>query len=95
MPVLYGLEQDHPGRDRLRAIVTEGRLAAESSWVRSTLDDIGTRRFLLWSALQQRDRAFAALSALPASGGKTALMAYAAMFFAPVSALLGPPPGAT
>jgi geranylgeranyl diphosphate synthase, type I len=92
LPVLYGLEVEHPRRAELEAVVGGGRLAAEVDRVRDILDAIGTRRFLMWAALRQRDRAFDALALLPPSAGKIALHAYGAMFFAPLE-MSGPDPG--
>jgi geranylgeranyl diphosphate synthase type I len=72
MAVLYGLTADHSARAELRAIVDGGRLAAEAGRVRAILEVIDTREFLLWSALEERRRALAALAELPRFPGETA-----------------------
>jgi geranylgeranyl diphosphate synthase type I len=72
MAVLYGLCADHPARTELQAIVEGGRLAVEAGRVRAILEAIETREFLLWSALEERGRALAALGELPERPGETA-----------------------
>jgi geranylgeranyl diphosphate synthase, type I len=69
LPLLYGLEMVHPGRDELREMVRERRLREEAGRVVELLDAIGTREFLVWTALQERDRSLAALAPLRPAGG--------------------------
>lgn len=84
LPLLYGLEMDHPGREELRGMLQEGRLQKEARRVVELLDAIGTREFLVWTALQERERSLAALAPLKAAGspdhpGVGALEDYATM----------------
>jgi geranylgeranyl diphosphate synthase type I len=88
MAVLFGLTANHPARAELWAIVDGGRLAARADRVRAILEAIGTREFLLWSALQERQLALAALAELhdlrgeTAAAGRDALLAFADGLFA-------------
>lgn len=98
LPVLYALQADHAGRDELRQLVREGRLSLESERVRELLDGTDTREFLVWSAFEERDRAFEALIALgpaadeSAAAGHEALQAITAGLIADWESLLVPEP---
>jgi geranylgeranyl pyrophosphate synthase len=69
LPVVYALGCEHEGRDLLRAIVKEGELPRYQHTVREMLDRIDVRAFLLWAALQHREKALAALGSIPANAG--------------------------
>lgn len=94
LPVLYGLQTEHAGRAELAGIVRAGELAAEAARVRELLDATDTREFLVWTAFEERDRAFAALASLPASttegaaAGREALQAITAGLIADWESLL-------
>ncbi len=90
VPVLYGLTIDHPGRDELRRLADQGRLADRADRVRAILDGAGARDFVIWAALQERDRAMAALEGLPGSDGVAALGDYVTALFARVEEILPP-----
>jgi geranylgeranyl diphosphate synthase type I len=82
LPLLYGLETDHPRRDELRDIVRTGDLARERNGILAILDAIDTREFMVWSALQERQLALDALSVCPGEAGVAALDAYVTSLFA-------------
>lgn len=96
LPLLYALQVEHAGRDELRRIVREGRLASAAERARELLDATDTREFLVWSAFEERDRAFAALAALGpptdelTAMGRAALEAITAGLIADWEALLAP-----
>lgn len=79
LPVLYALQAEHAGREELREIVRRGQLAAHAGRVRALLDGTDTREFLVWSAFEERDRAFAALAELGPPGGEPEVVAREAL----------------
>jgi len=87
--VHFALAREHPKREFLREVIRQGRLAAEAERVRSILDETGARRFLVWAALFERERALDSLKRCPGLVGREALRAYANMFFADLDGLLG------
>jgi geranylgeranyl diphosphate synthase, type I len=95
LPLLYGLWLEHSRREELRSVVAGGRLAAEEERVREILDGIGARDYLVWVALQERDRAVAALERCPGVAGVTALSAYATTIFARMGEVTSPALGYT
>ncbi|MDX1997431.1 MAG: polyprenyl synthetase family protein [Thermoanaerobaculia bacterium] len=96
LPVLYALQAEHAGSEELGEIVRRGQLAAQAGRVRELLDGTDTREFLVWSAFEERDRAFAELATLgPATDeitalGRAALEAIAAGLIADWETLLVP-----
>ncbi len=94
LPLLYGLEMDHPGREELQEMVRERRLPEEAGRVVELLDAIGTREFLVWTALQERERSLAALAPLRTAGdphpsGVEALVDYATMILRHAGGIAG------
>ena len=88
-PILYGLNHEHDRRDELQALVDRGRLGEEQERVREILDQIETRQFMAWTALQERDQALTALAPCPGQLGKQALTAFANVFFAHLDRVAG------
>jgi geranylgeranyl pyrophosphate synthase len=96
LPVLYGLMADHPAREELRHIVSEGRLAASAPRVRARLEEIQCREFLVWCAFAERRRAYAAIAELPPARtdqercGRDTLSSFADMLLVGWEDLVGP-----
>ena len=63
-------------------IVDGGRLCAEADRVRAILDAVGARDYLVWVALQERERALRALAPCSGEAGVAALTAYTTAIFA-------------
>ena len=91
LPVIYGLSVEHVGRDELRELVRRDDVAHCVGRVKSILDAIHTRDFVVWAALQERDRAVAALAVCPGQAGVTALVGYATAIFAHVDSIVNTP----
>jgi geranylgeranyl pyrophosphate synthase len=66
LPIIYALAVDHSAREELARIVEDGSLSSRAGRVLEILDEIDTRSFLLWAALQRRRQALVALSGLTA-----------------------------
>lgn len=83
LPVLYGLAIDHDAREELDEIVHCGLLPACPERVLAILQTIDTREFLVWNALEERQRALECLDRLvPGEAeetevGRAALRAFA------------------
>jgi geranylgeranyl diphosphate synthase, type I len=88
LPVLYGLTVPHEGRAELRRLIDQGDLAAHRKQICEILDNIRTRDFMIWTALQERDRALGALAECIGQMGVTALAAYVTVIFAHVEEIL-------
>jgi geranylgeranyl diphosphate synthase, type I len=88
LPVLYGLTVDHAGREELQKLADQGRLAEQANRVRVILDRAGAREFVVWAALQERDRAVAAVAGLPGSCGVAVLGDYVTALFARVEEIM-------
>jgi geranylgeranyl diphosphate synthase, type I len=89
LPVLYGLGVEHDRRDELRRLVYDGDTAAHADRVRAILDGIHAREFVIWTALQEREQAIAALAPCPGKVGISALKAYVTAIFARIENVLG------
>lgn len=88
LPVLYGLETAHPRRDELQQIVNGGALAQCAGRIREILDEIHARDFVVWTALQERDRAVAALANCLDRKEMTPLVVYVTSLFAHIEDIL-------
>ena len=88
LPLLYGLQIDHPGHDELQAIVRANEIAAQEERIKAILDEIDTRGFLIWAALKERDQALAAVQVCPNAEGKEALEAYITGMFGDIDSWL-------
>ncbi|MBN2533453.1 MAG: polyprenyl synthetase family protein [Spirochaetales bacterium] len=89
LPVIYGLSRDHPAKAELESIVNQGNIADHSKRITVILDNINTRQFLVWSALEERKHALEVLAPCPGSGGKKALESYITGMFGDIDVLLG------
>jgi len=94
LPVLYGLNIDHPRRDELQALKQAGQIHTNADLVRTILDQIETRSFIIWVALQERDRALAKLQDCPGAAGVATLTSYVDVIFADAEQLLTTKPSA-
>lgn len=88
LPVIYGLNVVHNRRDELQKLIDDASLATESERIREILDQINTRDFMIWTALQERKKAVAALESCPGQQGVTALTAYVTTIFAHIEDVL-------
>ena len=83
LPVLYGLAIDHEARAELANIVHTGGLANNAGRVKTILDSIDTREFLVWCAFEEHKQAINCLQELPSiksddeRNGRDALLVYA------------------
>lgn len=82
LPVIFGLSVAHERREELNSLVNSGQMAVAANRVREILDSIHTRDFMVWAALQERERALTALALCPGNAGVTALSAYVTVMFA-------------
>lgn len=73
LPVIYGLHCDHPDRGELGEIVRQDRLDLHHQRVMQILDAIDAKGYLIWAALQERNRALEALRPCPNEEGKQLL----------------------
>ena len=81
LPVLYGLSVAHDRRAELRQLVDGGDVVAHAGRIRAILDGVHARDFVLWAALQERERALQALAKCPGQTGVAALEAYVTVLF--------------
>lgn len=88
LPLLYGLTTTHKRRDELQQLLESNRLSLRAHRVRDILNEIHTQNFIIWVALQEREKALEALLPCPGHTGVTALTAYATVIFAQVDTLL-------
>lgn len=88
LPVVYALSCEHDDRDLLRSIVKEGEMPRHQHTIREMLDRIDTRAFLLWAALQHRDKALAALDSIAANAGTQFLQDFITGSFGNIDELL-------
>jgi len=88
LPVLYGLSVEHEERNELQALVNDNNLAVHVDRIRTILDKIHTRDFMIWAALQERKQAIAALNPCPGQDGVTALSAYMTTIFCHIEDVL-------
>jgi geranylgeranyl diphosphate synthase type I len=89
LPLLHGLQVDHAAREELASLVTRERLATAAGRITAILDGIGTREFLIWTALREREQAIAALSACPNPAGTEALTAFITSLFGDIDQFVG------
>ena len=88
LPVIYGLNVAHKRRDELQKLINDGSLTTESQRICEILDEIHTRDFMIWTALQEREKAVRALESCPGKQGVTALTAYVTTIFAHIEDFL-------
>jgi geranylgeranyl pyrophosphate synthase len=76
LPLLYGLQFDHPRRDELQSLIDNNQLVTQAARVREILDYVDARSFLIWAALKEREQAIEAIGPCPNSEGKEALESF-------------------
>ena len=87
LPLLYALRLDHPASAELRAFVSGDHPGPRTDRIRELLDELDTRKFLVWAALKERERALSALSPCPDSAGQDALTSMITGLFGDVDEL--------
>ena len=92
LPLLYALRLEHPSVAELLSLVSGEQLGTRADRVREILDELGTRRFLVWTALKEREQALTALSTCPNSEGRDALASIITGLFGDVDELLASVP---
>jgi geranylgeranyl diphosphate synthase type I len=88
LPIIYGISVEHEERSELQALVNDNNLAAHADRIRTILDKIHTRDFMIWAALQERKRALASLTPCQGQDGVTVLNAYVTTIFANIKDIL-------
>lgn len=88
LPLLYGLQSDHPDRDELALLVETNQFAAQADRVQEILDKIDTKSFLIWAALKEREQALEAIGICPNPEGREALESFVTGMFGDIDLLL-------
>ncbi|HLP88455.1 MAG TPA: polyprenyl synthetase family protein [Nostocaceae cyanobacterium] len=91
LPLLYGLQFDHPERDELLSLVTANEIANYAERIKEILEKIDTKTFLIWAALEERKQALEALKICPNSEGREVLESYITGMFGDIDSLLQKP----
>jgi geranylgeranyl pyrophosphate synthase len=68
LPLAYALKHDHPDRAELAGIVQQDQMASHQRRVADILRAINVEDYLLWAAMQERQRALEALAHCPEQG---------------------------
>jgi geranylgeranyl pyrophosphate synthase len=88
LPVLYGIYCNHPEREQLLLITRNNQISKQYEKVRSILENIDAQNFLIWTALEQREKAIDSISTCPNNEGKDALKFYLDKIFGNRESLL-------
>jgi geranylgeranyl pyrophosphate synthase len=88
LPVLYGINCQHPERRELETIVWQNKIAENAERVKEILDHIDTKSYLIWAALEQRKNALDAIQVCPDDEGKNALTCFLNGVFGDIDELL-------
>jgi geranylgeranyl diphosphate synthase type I len=88
LPLMYGLSFDHAGREELRSLMVENQIGNQAERVKQILEEIDTRRFLIWAALNERDEALAAIKICPDAEGREGLESYITSMFGDLQLLV-------
>ena len=88
LPLLYGLQYNHPEHQELLSIVTQNKIAERAERIKEILDNIDTKSFLIWAALKEREQALEAIKICPNSEGKEVLESYITGMFGDIDLLL-------
>lgn len=75
-PVVHALETAHARQKELKSIVEAGKLAESAELVMEILRTAESKEFVLYAALQERQRALDFLGYLPVSGARATLEMY-------------------
>lgn len=76
LPLLYGMAFRHPKQEFLREIVNANMIKENSKEISTILNDIDTKQFMVWLALQERKAALKEIKICPNEAGKQALEGY-------------------
>ena len=87
LPIIYALNCEHKDKKALFNIVSNNSLAVNSALVLKILNDTNTKEYLLWAALQQREKAFEAISILPDNEGTQIMRAFFDSIFGDIEEL--------
>jgi geranylgeranyl pyrophosphate synthase len=93
LPLLYGLQSQHPERDELLSLVTDNEIAIHAERIKEILDHIDTKSFLIWAALKEREQALEAIKICPNAEGREVLESYITGMFGDIDLLLEKPEG--
>jgi len=88
LPLIYGLQFNHPDRDELVTLVETNQFAAQADRVKEILDKFDTKAFLIWTALKEREQALDAIKVCPNEDGKAALESFVTGMFGDIDTLL-------
>lgn len=88
LPVLYGLQSDHPQREQLLSLVKTREIVIYAEEIKAILDKIDTKSFLIWAALKEREQALEAIKICPNSEGREILESYLNGMFGDIDELL-------
>ncbi|MEQ8972097.1 MAG: polyprenyl synthetase family protein [Coleofasciculus sp. C1-SOL-03] len=91
LPLLYGLQSNHPEREELMSIVSDNEIATHAERIQEILDHIDTKRFLIWAALKEREQALEAIKICPNAEGREVLESYITGMFGDIDLLLEKP----
>lgn len=79
---------EHPAQPRLAALTRGSRLAEHEAEIMTLLEEMDMRRHVVWAAVEERDRALAALAECPGAEGIRLLRAFVDHAFADVAGYL-------
>jgi geranylgeranyl pyrophosphate synthase len=88
-PIWFALAREHEQRDELHRLVAQPQ--RDEPRIREILDGLDMRRYLVWAALEERDRAVTALAACPEPAGRAILQRYLDDSFRDVAELMTRP----
>lgn len=89
LPLIYGLNADHPRREELRQLVEQTGVQEAAEEIRRLLDAMDAREFVVWAALKERKAALQALRRCP--GDTSTLVDYVTGVFARLDLILDTP----
>lgn len=92
LALVYGLNYEHPRKQWLQEIVSQGQLAGHADEVIGILSELETRKYLVWRALQERNKAVQLVRKLPDEEGQKALDALFTGMFGDLEAMTTPSP---
>jgi len=81
LPLLYALQVEHPQQEELRNLVEAGDIGVQSERVVEILEAAGAREYVVWAALEEREKGLNALRVCPEPAGGEALAAYMSGIF--------------
>ncbi|MEQ8539971.1 MAG: polyprenyl synthetase family protein [Coleofasciculus sp. D1-CHI-01] len=91
LPLVYGLELEHPECQQLLSWVEAQEIATNADRIKEILDHIDTKRFLIWAALKEREQALEAIKICPKAEGREVLESYITGMFGDIDLLLQQP----